>query len=119
MMWRSPEPRYDVASGIAQGGRDYQEDAIVSDFPFGMDSGVAVLADGMGGHEAGDVASKLVVTEVYSTLKFGSADFAEDEPHLPMMLARATGEANNAVREYVEDNPEARGMGATLSLIHI
>lgn len=114
MMWRSPEPRYDVASGIAQGGRDYQEDAIVSDFPFGMDSGVAVLADGMGGHEAGDVASKLVVTEVYSTLKFGSADFAVDEPHLPAMLARATGEANAAVREYVEDNPEARGMGATL-----
>jgi serine/threonine protein phosphatase PrpC len=113
-MWRSPEPRYDVASGIAQGGRDYQEDAIVSDFPFGMDSGVAVLADGMGGHEAGDVASKLVVTEVYSTLKFGSADFAVDEPHLPKMLERATSEANSAVREYVEDNPEAHGMGATL-----
>ena len=113
-MWRSPEPRYDVASGIAQGGRDYQEDAIVSDFPFGMDSGVAVLADGMGGHEAGDVASKLVVTEVYSTLKFGSADFSVDEPHLPAMLARATSEANSAVSEYVEDVPEAHGMGATL-----
>jgi len=113
-MWRSPEPRYDVASGIAQGGRDYQEDAIVADFPFGMDSGVAVLADGMGGHEAGDVASKLVVTEVYSTLKFGSADFSVDEPHLPRMLTRATAEANAAVRDYVKDNPEARGMGATL-----
>lgn len=113
-MWRSPEPRYDVASGIAQGGRDYQEDAIVSDFPFGMDSGVAVLADGMGGHEAGDVASKLVVTEVYSTLKFGSADFCVDEPHLPRLLECATLEANAAVTEYVEDTPEARGMGATL-----
>lgn len=113
-MWRSPEPRYDVASGIAQGGRDYQEDAIVTDFPFGMDSGVAVLADGMGGHEAGDVASKLVVTEVYSTLKFGSADFSVDEIHLPQILARATQRANTAVTEYVQDIPEARGMGATL-----
>lgn len=113
-MWRSPEPRYDVASGIAQGGRDYQEDAIVSDFPYGMDSGVTVLADGMGGHEAGDVASKLVVTEVFSTLKFSSADFSVDEPHLPGMLTRATVEANAAVREYVQDNPAAQGMGATL-----
>lgn len=114
MIWRSPEPRYDVASGIAQGGRDYQEDAIVSDFPFGMDSGVAVLADGMGGHEAGDVASKLVVTEVFSTLKFGSADFAVDEKRMPHLLTRATREANYAVRDYVKENPEARGMGATL-----
>ena len=113
-MWRSPEPRYDVASGIAQGGRDYQEDSIVSDFPFGMDSGVVVLADGMGGHEAGDVASKLVVTEVFSTLKFGSTDFYNDQDRLPKLLTRATNEANVAIRDYVDDNPAARGMGATL-----
>ena len=73
-MWRSPEPRFDVASAICQ-GRDYQEDAIVTDFPFGSDSGVVVLADGMGGHAAGDVASKIVVTEVFSELKFESANF--------------------------------------------
>ncbi len=113
-MWRSPEPRYDVASGLSQGGRDYQEDAIVADFPFGMDSGVAVLADGMGGHEAGDVASKLVVTEVYSELKFSSADFAETEHAMPELLRRATLGANNAVRDYVKGNPAAEGMGATL-----
>ncbi len=75
-MWRSPEPRFDVASAICQGGRDYQEDAIVTDFPFGADSGVVVLADGMGGHAAGDVASKIVVTEVFSELKFESANFS-------------------------------------------
>ena len=83
-MWRSPEPRFDVASAICQGGRDYQEDAIVTDFPFGMDSGVVVLADGMGGHAAGDVASKIVVTEVYSELKFQSANFADFETNDPI-----------------------------------
>ncbi len=113
-MWRSPEPRYDVASGLSQGGRDYQEDAIVADFPFGMDSGVAVLADGMGGHEAGDVASKLVVTEVFSDLKFSSADFHEAEHQLPDILAKATKGANESVRSYVKAHPEAAGMGATL-----
>lgn len=113
-MWRSPEPRYDVASAIAQGGRSYQEDAIVTDFPFGMDSGVAVLADGMGGHAAGDVASKIVVTEVYSELKFQSANFADFEGEIPTFMRDASDKANACVRDHVEGHPETSGMGATL-----
>ncbi len=113
-MWRSPEPRFDVASAICQGGRDYQEDAIVTDFPFGMDSGVVVLADGMGGHAAGDVASKIVVTEVYSELKFQSANFTDFEHEIPQYLTSAAVNANNCVREHVMEHPDTRGMGATL-----
>jgi serine/threonine protein phosphatase PrpC len=113
-MWRSPEPRFDVASAICQGGRDYQEDAIITDFPFGTDTGVVVLADGMGGHAAGDVASKLVVTEVFSELKFQSATFVQKEREIPSLMAEAAAGANAAVREHVMDHPEVRGMGATL-----
>ena len=113
-MWRSPEPRFDVASAICQGGRDYQEDAIVTDFPFGADSGVVVLADGMGGHAAGDVASKIVVTEVFSELKFESANFADFEAEIPTYLTTAAVNANSIVREHVTANPDTRGMGATL-----
>lgn len=113
-MWRSPEPRFDVASALCQGGRDYQEDAIVTDFPFGADTGLVVLADGMGGHAAGDVASKIVVTEVYSDLKFLSAEFSQKEAHIPEMLSNAAAQANQVVREHVMDNPATRGMGATL-----
>lgn len=113
-MWRSPEPRFDVASALCQGGRDYQEDAIVTDFPFGADTGLVVLADGMGGHAAGDVASKIVVTEVFSDLKFQSATFSQNEKHIPEMLTRAAKGANQTVREHVMDNPATRGMGATL-----
>lgn len=113
-MWRSPEPRFDVASAICQGGRDYQEDAIVTDFPFGADSGVVVLADGMGGHAAGDVASKIVVTEVFSELKFQSANFSDFESEIPQYLTAAAVNANNVVREHVQEHPDTRGMGATL-----
>lgn len=113
-MWRSPEPRFDVASAICQGGRDYQEDAIVTDFPFGADSGVVVLADGMGGHAAGDVASKIVVTEVFSELKFESANFADFESEIPRFLTESASNANSYVREHVQAHPETRGMGATL-----
>ncbi len=113
-MWRSPEPRYDVATALCQGGRDYQEDAIVTDFPFGSDSGVVVLADGMGGHAAGDVASKIVVTEVYSELKFQSANFHEFEKDIPAIMTSAAAGANACVRDHVMQNPQTRGMGATL-----
>ena len=113
-MWRSPEPRFDVATAICQGGRDYQEDAIVADFPFGSDSGVVVLADGMGGHAAGDVASKIVVTEVFSELKFQSSNFQDFETEIPQYLTAAAVNANECVREHVLQHPETRGMGSTL-----
>jgi len=113
-MWRSPKPRFDVASAICQGGRDYQEDAIVMDFPFGTDTGVVVLADGMGGHAAGDVASKLVVTEVFSELKFQSANFVQRESYIPNFMTAAAAGANASVKDYVKANPMTRGMGATL-----
>lgn len=113
-MWKSPEPRFDVASAICQGGRDYQEDAIVTDFPAGTDVGVAVLADGMGGHAAGDVASKIVVTEVFSELKFESANFQELEDNIPNYLTMAAANANASVRDYVSEHPKAVGMGSTL-----
>lgn len=113
-MWKSPEPRFDVASAICQGGRDYQEDAVVTDFPAGADSGVVVLSDGMGGHAAGDVASKIVVTEVYSDLKFESANFGSSEKDVPGYLTSAAINANACVRDHVEANPGTLGMGATL-----
>ena len=76
----SPDIRYDVASVLSRGARDYQEDALTTDFPIGSDVAFAVLSDGMGGHAAGDVASKIVVTEVYRELKFlcGTGDQFED-----------------------------------------
>lgn len=113
-MWRSPEPRFDVAYALCQGGRDYQEDAIVTDFPFGADSGVVVLADGMGGHAAGDVASKLVVTEVFSELKFQSTHFASQENAIPQFLTAAAANANDIIGQHVAAHPETHGMGATL-----
>ena len=50
MIWKLPEPRFDVACALDRGGRDYQEDTLVSDFAVGDDLGIVVLADGMGGH---------------------------------------------------------------------
>jgi serine/threonine protein phosphatase PrpC len=114
MIWRSREPRYDVASGISQGARDYQEDAITADFPVGAEAGFVVLADGMGGHAAGDVASKIILTEVYSELKFHYADVEAFETRAPDILRSVAQLANNSLRDHTENHPETEGMGATL-----
>jgi serine/threonine protein phosphatase PrpC len=114
MMWRSREPRYDVASGISQGARDYQEDAITADFPVGAEAGFVVLADGMGGHAAGDVASKIVLTEVYSELKFHFADVEAFEGKAPEILRGVANLANDTLRQHTRSHPETEGMGATL-----
>jgi PPM family protein phosphatase len=114
MLWRSREPRYDVATAISQGARDYQEDAITSDFLIGADAGFVVLADGMGGHAAGDVASKIVLTEVYSELKFQYADVDAFEARAPEILRKIAGAANECLHEHSRHNPDTKGMGATL-----
>lgn len=110
----SHEPRFDVASAISQGKRDYQEDALVAYFPLGTNLTFAVLADGMGGHAAGDVASKIIVTEVFSELKFQSETVENNEQHMAAVLRETVMAANACINGYVTDNPETRGMGATL-----
>jgi len=99
---------------IEQGRRTRQEDAIVSDFPAGNGLGFVVLADGMGGHAAGDMASKIVVTEVFSALKMHSGDPTDLEGHIGDILCAAARGANECVGQYSSQSPEADGMGATL-----
>lgn len=114
MMWRSRETRFDVASAISQGKRDYQEDAVMAEFPIGADFGYAILADGMGGHAAGDVASKMILTEVYSEMKFHTSDILNFEVNAPTILNGIAFTANECLKSYVSENPDVRGMGATL-----
>lgn len=109
-----PNIKYDVASVLNRGRRDYQEDAIATDFPIGADFGYAVLSDGMGGHAAGDVASKIVVTEVFSELKFQSSDVESLEKNVGDVLKCAAVSANECMSAHAANNPQTAGMGATL-----
>ena len=108
------ELHYDVASAISLGQREYQEDALICDFPIGSPLGFAVLSDGMGGHAAGDVASKIVVTEVFSELKLQSGDQQHLEDDISGVLRGAAMAANACISAQTESDPTTRGMGATL-----
>jgi protein phosphatase len=106
--------KYDVASAIGTGKREYQEDSVVADFSIGLPFGFVVLSDGMGGHAAGDVASKIVVTEVFSELKLQTGDVASLEAEIEEVLRSVAHSANACIEAHVAQNPDLRGMGATL-----
>jgi protein phosphatase len=69
------------------------------------------LADGMGGHAAGEVASQLVIAAL--------AHLDDDEPggDLLSKLDAAVREGNSAIAAHVEADPELDGMGTTLTAI--
>ncbi|AFM14852.1 serine/threonine protein phosphatase [Mycolicibacterium chubuense NBB4] len=69
------------------------------------------LADGMGGHAAGEVASQLVIAAL--------AHLDDDEPggDLLSKLDTAVREGNSAIAEHVDADPELEGMGTTLTAI--
>ncbi len=69
------------------------------------------VADGLGGHVAGEVASAAVIRSLRSC----DTDVGEDE--LAGTLEKAVGEANSRIRQAVDDDPELQGMGTTLTAI--
>lgn len=82
-----------------------------------QDSGYAgphllVVADGMGGHAAGDVASSIAIGELVSL--DGESSGADDALNV---LARALHTANSELREAVQRQPELQGMGTTVTAL--
>ncbi|MFC5062814.1 PP2C family protein-serine/threonine phosphatase [Actinomycetospora atypica] len=69
------------------------------------------LADGMGGHAAGEVASKLVIAAL--------VPLDDDEPGDDLLgeLAEATAQGNDAITELVGEEPDLDGMGTTLTAV--
>jgi serine/threonine protein phosphatase PrpC len=100
--------------------RDHNEDFIFADAA----RGIALLADGMGGMNAGEVASSMSVHVVVDELvgfvdgasTLQSADIEEDEqPSSEIGFMQATVEkANSAVFHVSQTQPQCRGMGTTI-----
>lgn len=68
---------------------------------------VAVLADGMGGHTGGALASRMVCEAFLNA-------FARQSEALPARLVSSLEASNDALARKVEENPMLSGMGSTL-----
>jgi len=99
---------FDTASLTSPGGRDENEDSC--DFRMNGQSGLWVLADGLGGHRGGEIASRLAVDSAL-------ASFAADSRVTPEMLAAHIERAHGAVLERQRTEPDLSGMRTTIVML--
>lgn len=93
------------------GGRENNEDAYTA-LALGRFYLFAV-ADGLGGHMAGEVASTLAVEELSMTVRKGLAEAVSLES-MKKLLAKGFGKANEEILHQANAVPERYGMGTTL-----
>ncbi|MCU0907297.1 MAG: protein phosphatase 2C domain-containing protein [Rhodobacteraceae bacterium] len=104
-----------TAAVLERGARDHQEDALATGALPDGEAAFAVLADGMGGHSAGDVASRLVVETVTAAITgWMEAPPGPGRADIGAVLRAAAAAANDALRAHASAHPATRGMGATL-----
>jgi protein phosphatase len=70
----------------------------------------AVLADGIGGHRAGEVAAELAVNHIMQVIA------KSDGKHIQQTIVDAVTEASNAIAAHSASNENLKGMGATCAL---
>ena len=73
---------------------------------------VLAIADGMGGHKAGEVASSIAIEHIinsfYKLETMGNKDDAIE------WLRQIVKEINDKIFDYAKENPESKGLGTTL-----
>lgn len=97
--------------------REHNEDTIASDDAMGF----IVLADGMGGYKAGEVASEIAVLSITAELKealvkqrSGKVDLALGQKVEAQLIIDAVKSANEVIYRVSQTQPQCAGMGTTL-----
>jgi PPM family protein phosphatase len=94
--------------------RQYNEDSIAVD----AENGILALADGMGGHRAGEVASRMATELVVAELAPApaGAEPSADPRRTMLAVERSINRANEAILAAGRADAKHGGMGTTLAL---
>lgn len=103
--------------------RNINQDALIIDDTLGL----YVVADGMGGHQAGDIASRLVVETIANYIQkiaendrgAQDDDFDETLSHEANRLLTGIRMSNKVVHDAALGNRSYRGMGSTVSAVYL
>ena len=88
--------------------RENNEDSFFVD----TERGIFIAADGMGGHRAGEVASKMAVEIISSSLK----ESLKDNGDIPLIIHKAIQVANREIYKKAAQDANLAGMGTTVVL---
>jgi len=109
----SKTPELDIY-GLTDEGlvREHNEDYI----SWAPESGLVILADGMGGHNAGEVASELAVTSICEALNEVLSPEIKDSCGMDFkeVVHEAVVYANDEINQHAKEHPECSGMGTTI-----
>ncbi len=76
-----------------------------------------VLADGMGGHAGGEIASQIavqIIPDYFKTQQGGKTSNPFPSARLETILIEALETANQRILEHASQNPDCKGMGTTI-----
>jgi len=97
--------------------RPHNEDSTASNQALG----ILVLADGMGGYKAGEVASAIAVTGIYNDIKSGlknskpkGIDDASGLYKHSILIRDAVNRANSSIYNTAQSDEQCKGMGTTI-----
>ncbi len=96
--------------------REHNEDQIA----WSGETGVAILADGMGGHRAGEVASRIAIRTIMDELQGALAESPlsehpnDDGTDAVYLCMNAIAQANTSIHQAAQSDPNHAGMGTTI-----
>ena len=90
--------------------RDHNEDSVTI-LKNGNGEQLLIVADGMGGHRAGEVASSMVVTHMGK--RFTEMSSVGSKLDAINWLNDNINEINKEILDYTKENPDSMGMGTT------
>ena len=78
-----------------------------------------MLADGMGGYNGGEIASRLAIQSAKSYIENNFGNIEKDKDSIIQLLGSSMEYANMVVYEKSKENKELEGMGTTLEIVLI
>lgn len=108
------EDAYIICPDLSQ--QDWSQNETPTYIPLNKYGSILVVADGMGGANAGEVASAIATKTIRNHFSKDNLEklFSEKNADIPSFLNACIKEADGAINKRIETDPDTAGMGTTI-----